>query len=88
MGMRIPFCDACNKDGPVMLMIVDEVWETIKPLQTRSGGILCASCIQKRLGRRLMLDDLKSRGDIFEFIRLGAAIASGNVDEVVSFGVR
>lgn len=57
MGWKYAYCDQCDKRSPTMVMIKDELWEQI--CGDKSRDILCLSCMEKRLGREIGLEDIK-----------------------------
>lgn len=50
-------CPCCGKENPNLVMIKHELWK-----QTGLKGWVCFSCIEKRLGRKLTLEDLQPCG--------------------------
>lgn len=72
MGWRIAFCDECKTEDLFTVMLHDNLWLSI----ANKRDVLCVNCIEKRLGRKLTLDDLRpceaTRG-----IQFGYAMAKG-----------
>jgi hypothetical protein len=54
--LRNTFCDDCNSFS-VYMIIKDELWNTIHV--DNSELFLCPKCMEIRLGRKIVLDDLK-----------------------------
>ena len=43
-------CQKCGRQYKVDLLIPDELWEKIKPINKLTGaGFLCGSCIMKKI---------------------------------------
>lgn len=56
-------CEKCNNEifvGENMVMLKDELWLSI----ANKKDILCDKCIEEKLGRKLIGDDLKLSNDI------------------------
>lgn len=67
------YCDDCGVTHPIPFILKDELWQRIKPLETIKGGHLCPPCAEKRLGRRMTLDDMKPCG-MTDIMLLGVAL--------------
>ncbi len=50
-------CDECSARWPAFVILLDELWLSICK---HKKEFLCVDCIERRLGRRLTWDDLKS----------------------------
>lgn len=70
---RRRICAICNCENPLDIILKDEIWDTIKPSQSK-GGLLCPPCVEELLKRKIRLTDLKSC-DITDVMKLGAIIA-------------
>ena len=47
-------CQDCKEPDPLLFSVHDELWN-----QTELKGIICVSCFEKRIGRKLHFGDLK-----------------------------
>lgn len=54
--VRNTFCDDCNSFS-VYMILHDELWENV--CCGNSELFLCPKCMEKRLGRKIVLSDLK-----------------------------
>lgn len=61
-------CQDCQQLAPALFMVRDELWAS-----TGLKGIICLSCFEKRIGREVLLDDLKPCS-VTEEMLLGAKI--------------
>lgn len=51
-------CQICKEDYQIDLIIPDDLWEMIKPINKEKGaGLICGSCIMKRL--EILKKDIK-----------------------------
>jgi hypothetical protein len=45
-------CQECNNKFTVDILVSDELWEEIKPVNKPKGGLLCGNCIMKKIEKR------------------------------------
>jgi hypothetical protein len=50
-------CEQCGKVHPEMTIVYDELWSKIS--KDTGCDLLCRDCMEKSLGRKITLDDLK-----------------------------
>lgn len=50
-------CEQCGKVNPSMTIVYDALWRKIR--KDTECDFLCMNCMEKSLGRRITLDDLK-----------------------------
>lgn len=55
MGADWSKCEVCHKPNPDMFRVSDELW--LKHFQPED--FVCHECFEKKLGRKLTLDDLE-----------------------------
>lgn len=73
MAWRIAICDDCGTENPAMIVLKNEIWLSI----AEKKEILCYTCIEKRLNRKLTIDDLKPDIAITRMIQLGLRMGHG-----------
>lgn len=63
-------CQSCGKQYGVDIIVLDEIWEKIKPKKKPMGsGMLCASCIGKRLENTYDYSSFHLTGDGTEVLK-------------------
>lgn len=62
-----PMCDSCGQDPWPLFMVRDKLWDYSK-------DSLCVFCFQKKLGRKLLPDDLQPKHPVNAAIFLGIAM--------------
>lgn len=75
MAWIVQTCDDCNIKSPPQFFLNDALWESLNiPKKT----VLCLNCTEKRLGREIIVNDLKETyGN--EQIFLGILIGSREI---------
>ena len=53
---RVPFCNDCRTLHPSPYMVHNSIWRVVNPVNT-TRLFLCFSCLEKRLERKLVIDD-------------------------------
>lgn len=75
--VRIIFCADCEETYPTSYEVNSSVWRSVVSV---NQCFLCLPCLQKRLGRKLCLDDF-TNGDINTGLRFGYALAKSESNE-------
>lgn len=69
------FCLDCLSEDPAEYMVYDRLWKEAG--MTPDGGRLCPTCLEKRLGRALTLQDFPSYVPLNRALYLGHGLRAG-----------
>jgi hypothetical protein len=73
MGWKIPYCNDCGETQPKLFMLKHELWLSIAKKQE----LLCLTCAEHRLGRKLTMDDFLPSSMCTDGVRIGVYISTG-----------